>query len=93
MGDTTEARQQLRPKQKMNWKHVRPYCPSCEFRHDFKRSCWWEVKDFYVGLYENNDSRARKDCEQELLFGESIYEVAADVIPKGTANLGGVKDE
>lgn len=55
----------------MDWKHVSLYCPSCEFTHDFKRSCWWEVEDVYIGLYTGNDMRARADCEQHLFYGQT----------------------
>lgn len=57
-----------------NWKYVRLHCPSCEFEHDFKRSCWKEFNDLYVGHYSTDDMRARADCKQQMIFGEGKYE-------------------
>lgn len=59
----------------MDWKYVKLHCPNCGFAHDFKRETWWTLPDgTYIGLYETADGRSRKDCEQELIFGESTYD-------------------
>lgn len=58
----------------MEWKYVTLPCPHCGFPHSFKRQCWWEVDGIYIGLYAGDDMKARKSCEQELIYGESTYE-------------------
>ena len=58
----------------MNWKYVALHCPQCDFTHDFKRSTWWELEGIYIGLYETDDMKSRKSCDQSLIYGESKYE-------------------
>lgn len=70
----------------MNWKYVTLHCPHCEFEHQFKRDCWWEQKDIYIGLYNSDDMKSRKDCHQQLVFGETkgdaLYELGVPYLEK-----------
>mgnify|MGYP001578102000 CR=1 FL=1 len=76
--------------EQFNWKYVTLPCPNCQFAHDFKRVCYWDVDGFYVGLYKLDDMAARASCEQHLFYGEvTSYELAKKVIEGGTILLAG----
>ncbi len=64
----------------MDWKYVTLHCPSCNFAHSFKRVTWFEMPEYYIGLYETDDARSRKDCNKTLLYGEGTYEAAMHFI-------------
>ena len=74
----------------MDWKHVKLYCPHCQFTHDFKRITWWELEGVFIGLYGTDDMESRKSCDKELVYGEATYEVltsylngkAEELVPK-----------
>jgi hypothetical protein len=56
-----------------DWKWVELPCPSCGFPHQFKRTCAL-TSVCYVGHYSSDDARSRKDCKQEMIFGEGTYD-------------------
>lgn len=88
--DELEEPEHLVCNSSMNWKYVRLFCPHCQFEHSFKRQCWWEVQDVYIGLYGGDDMKSRRDCRQSLIFGEGIYEPLQALLEK--EKEGGAKE-